>query len=399
MPEAPPENVGSDGIPQPENHLGGFAHANRRRVLSLLAGASATAALSTSGAPTAAAATPREEGRTRVVLLGTAGGPSMFDPGRAGVSTAVVHEDRVYVVDLGVGSYRRLGQAGLDPAGPGNLLANVRGIFFTHLHSDHMVDWPSLYATAAFNSIGRTQPPIRVFGPGRRSELPRVFPPGSPEPPIVNPDDPMPGISAMTSYLRQAFAADLNDRARDSATPDPSGVFEPRDIDLTGVWDVDAAGKPPRLSGPIPVWEDGEVRITATLVDHHPTAPAFAYRFDTPDGSVVVSGDTTVTPNLIDLAHGTDYLVHEVIDRRYVDRTVSQLPPEQANALREHLLASHTTIEQVGRDVAEAACARNLVLTHLVPADNEVGRWRLAQKGYSGRLIVGADLMSLAVRR
>ncbi len=112
----------------------------------------------------------------------------------------------------------------------------------------------------------------------------------------------------------------------------------------------------------------------------------------------MVSGDTTVTPNLIDLAHGTDYLVHEVIDKRYVDRTVSQLPPEQANALREHLLASHTTIEQVGRDVAEAACARNLVLTHLVPADNEVGRWRLAQKGYSGRLIVGADLMSLAVR-
>ncbi|MFD0448295.1 MBL fold metallo-hydrolase [Streptomyces indonesiensis] len=182
MPEAPPENVGSDGIPQPEHHLGGFAHANRRRVLSLLAGASATAALSTSGAPTAAAATPREEGRTRVVLLGTAGGPSVFDPGRAGVSTAVVHEDRVYVVDLGVGSYRRLGQAGLDPAGPGNLLANVRGIFFTHLHSDHMVDWPSLYATAAFNSIGRTQPPIRVFGPGGVRNCRGYSRPGPPSP-------------------------------------------------------------------------------------------------------------------------------------------------------------------------------------------------------------------------
>ncbi len=56
------------------------------------------------------------------------------------------------------------------------------------------------------------------------------------------------------------------------------------------------------------------MKITATLVDHHPKAPAFAYRFDTPDGSIVVSGDTTVNPNLIDLAHNADYLVHEVID-------------------------------------------------------------------------------------
>ena len=62
------------------------------------------------------------------------------------------------------------------------------------------------------------------------------------------------------------------------------------------------------------MWSDGEVQVTATLVDHHPTAPAFAYRIDTPDGSVTVSGDTTVSQNLIDLAKDTDYLVHEVID-------------------------------------------------------------------------------------
>ncbi len=398
MSEAVPGTTGSDGTPKRTRHPRGHTPTNRRRVLSLMAGASATAALATSGARTAGAVTPGRRGRTRVVLLGTAGGPTMFDPGRAGVSTAVIHEDRVYLVDLGMGSCLRLGQAGLAPPGQGNLLSRVRGIFFTHLHSDHVVDWPSLYATAAFNSFGRTHGPIRVFGPGGRAELPRVFPPGAPEPPVVNPGDPAPGTSAMTSYLRQAFAADLNDRERDSATPDPSSLFDLRDIDLTGVWAVDAAGKPPRLSAPLPVWEDGDVRVSATLVDHHPTAPAFAYRFDTPDGSVTVSGDTTVTPNLIDLAQGTDYLVHEVIDRRHVERLVAQLPPDRANALREHLLASHTTIEQVGRDVAEAAGARNLVLTHLVPANNDVSRWRLARKGYSGRLFVGADLMSLPVR-
>jgi ribonuclease BN (tRNA processing enzyme) len=62
-----------------------------------------------------------------------------------------------------------------------------------------------------------------------------------------------------------------------------------------------------------------------------------------------------------------------------------------------HLLESHTTIEQVGRDVAQRAGAKNPVLTHLLPGDNPKGRWRAAQRGYSGRLIVGEDLMELGV--
>jgi ribonuclease BN (tRNA processing enzyme) len=139
------------------------------------------------------------------------------------------------------------------------------------------------------------------------------------------------------------------------------------------------------------------VAVTATLVDHHPSAHAFAYRFDTPDGSIVVSGDTTVSENLIDLARDSDYLVHEVIDTEFVDHLVGSLPPAQAGPLRAHLLGSHTTIEQVGVTVAQAARARNLVLTHLVPANNPLERWRQARRGYSGRLIVAADLRPITV--
>ncbi|MGY6653692.1 MBL fold metallo-hydrolase [Amycolatopsis sp. TRM77291] len=337
--------------------------------------------------------------RTRLVLLGTAGGPTVLDHRRSGTSTAIVYQDRVYVVDLGMGAYQRLAQAGLPPGiDAGNMLGNVRGLFFTHLHSDHVTDWPAMYSTGMSNSIGRTAPPIEVWGPGNRNTLPRVFPPGRPQPPVVNPADPTPGLVGMTGYLRQAFATDLNDRARDSALAGPDGLFRLHDVELTGIWTPDPEGRPPRLPTPIHIWQDGDVKITATLVDHHPTAPAFAYRFDTPDGSIVVSGDTTVSENLIDLARDVDYLVHEVIDVQFVERLFSVLPPETANALREHMLSSHTTIEQVGAQVAEPAGAKTLVLSHLVPANNPVPRWRLAQRGYSGRLIVGTDLQSLNVR-
>ncbi|MEY9893148.1 ribonuclease BN (tRNA processing enzyme) [Catenulispora sp. MAP5-51] len=381
----------------------GTTGTDRRRFLQILGGTTAASALMTGTASADSKphpdAAPRPHGRTRIIPLGTAGGPTIMNPARAGTSTAIVYQDQVYLVDLGLGAYQRLVRSGINSelTSVGNTLGNVCGIFFTHLHSDHVADWPGLYWTAGSNSIGRTAPPIRVWGPGSRQSLPRVFPPGRTAPPVVDPADPTPGTTAMTTYLRQAFAADLNDRARDGSAPDPGGLFQIQDIDLSGIWTPDPGGSPPRLSAPIPVWRDGDVTVTATLVDHHPTAPAFAYRFDTPDGSVVVSGDTTVSENLIDLARDTDYLVHEVIDTEFVDRVVGTLPPAQAGPLRAHLLGSHTTIEQVGAAVAEPARARNLVLTHLVPADNPLERWHLAQRGYSGRVTVAADLRAITV--
>lgn len=348
-------------------------------------------------------APPSSDRFTRVVLLGTAGGPGLFEGQQScGVSTAVVYGERIYLVDLGAGAIGNLNRSGIieasgEPDSAGALLDNVRGIFFTHLHSDHVADWPSLYATAPPNSIRRDGEPIRVFGPGPRAELPRIFPPARPEVEAVNPADPATGISGMTSYLRQAFSTDLNDRIRDTNMADPSTRFAITDIDLSGVWDVDASGVPPRLSQPLDVWVDGEVTVTATLVDHHPTAPAFAYRFDTPDGSVVISGDTTVSENLIALADGADCLVHEVIDPSFVDRITSQLPPDIGPAAREHLIESHTTIEQVGRDVAQPAGVRQLVLSHFVPPSGPPSRWDDAAVGFDGKLVVGRDLMQLGI--
>ncbi|MFD1211414.1 MBL fold metallo-hydrolase [Arthrobacter sp. GCM10027362] len=102
-----------------------------------------------------------------------------------------------------------------------------------------------------------------------------------------------------------------------------------------------------------------------------------------------------MSANLIDLARGCDYLVHEVIDPQFAEKLTAGLPPEIGGPLKQHLLQSHTTIEQVGRDVADPAGAKNLVLSHLVPSNNSVHGWRQARKGYSGKLIIGEDLMQL----
>lgn len=117
------------------------------------------------------------------------------------------------------------------------------------------------------------------------------------------------------------------------------------------------------------------------------------FRFDSDEGSVTFSGDTAPTPNLIKLAQGTDVLVHEVIDEAWVRGLFGPGPhPPQVQAIIVHLLQSHTTIEQVG-PIAEEARAGTLVLNHLAPANNPEHRWRKAGRGFSGRLIVGEDLM------
>jgi ribonuclease BN (tRNA processing enzyme) len=154
----------------------------------------------------------------------------------------------------------------------------------------------------------------------------------------------------------------------------------------------------PILASPIAVYEDDRVRVTATLVDHGQVFPSFAFRFDTDDGSITFSGDTTVCDNLIALAQGTDILVHEVVDPSWVEQTFanSSLPPDVKSAYIQHLIGAHTTIEQVG-PVAEASGARSLVLNHLAPANNPIDRWQMARRGFSGRFYVGEDLLELGV--
>jgi ribonuclease BN (tRNA processing enzyme) len=337
-----------------------------------------------------------ERHRTRLALLGTAGGPAWYGH-REGIGSAVVVGGNVYLVDCGEGVGQQYRRANFAPFEGRRTLRGLRGIFLTHLHSDHCIDYFNILLFSWFNGIGLNPHLVHVFGPGNRGSLPPLYGP-DPAPPVQNPENPTPGTVELTEYLLKAYGADVNDRMRDDRRPPLQTRFEAHDIPLPSTIVAGANANPAPDMDPIDVYEDENVKVRAILVPHPPMFPSFAYRFDSADGSIVFSGDTTVSANLVKLARGADVLVHEVMDRAWAEsRFESPLDPTEQAAVN-HLLGSHTTIEQVG-DVAERAGAGTLVLNHLVPADNQHRRWLEAKEGFSGRLIVGEDLMQIGVGR
>jgi ribonuclease BN (tRNA processing enzyme) len=144
------------------------------------------------------------------------------------------------------------------------------------------------------------------------------------------------------------------------------------------------------------VMKDENVKVTATLVYHPPVAPAFGYRFDTRDRSIVISGDTAPSDNLIKLAQGADVLVHDALYVPAIDRLVAGVP--NATNLKQSIMSHHTTAEDAGR-VAQAAGVKMLVLSHLVPAEdpNVTDQMWLdaARTHFQGPVIVGKDLLEI----
>jgi ribonuclease BN (tRNA processing enzyme) len=374
------------------------AEASRRGVLGLGAAAitAATGALLTS--ETAAAAVPRSllahRHSSRVVLLGVAGGPPP-EIGRAGISSALVVGDRVYVVDCGRGAVTQYAEAQLA-------FTKLSGIFVTHLHADHAIDFYDFVALPGFgvnDSNDGILPPeqggrvVPVFGPGRAGGLP---PSEDPALGTIAPANPTPGVKDLYDLQMASFAYSTNLFMRTAGIPDPRSIFEVHEIENPPEAGADWTNRAPSME-PFVIFDDGFVRVSAILVPHGPCYPSYAFRFDSEEGSVVFSGDTAYSENVITLAQDADVLVHEVIDINFYVNFLGVDP-----ALLGHLSRSHTDVTRLG-PLAEAAGAKSLVLNHLVPADPRLmsdGQWRRnAQRGYSGKVYVGDDLMSVPVRK
>jgi ribonuclease BN (tRNA processing enzyme) len=144
------------------------------------------------------------------------------------------------------------------------------------------------------------------------------------------------------------------------------------------------------------VMSNGDMKVTAARVRHPPIAQAYAYRFDCPDRSIVISGDTAYSPELAALAKGADVLVCEAMHLGGLEALLKKVP--NAASLREHLLASHVTTEEAGRIASEAG-VKTLVLSHLVPGDDpsitEAMWTEGVRKHYSGTVVVGRDLLEV----
>jgi ribonuclease BN (tRNA processing enzyme) len=340
----------------------------------------------------------------RLILLGTAGA-SNPKATRAGYSNAIVVGDVAYIVDCGEGVHRQAWRSGISmhperrPKGG----STIRSIFFTHLHSDHVIDYINLML--GFWPTTR----VDVFGPGEAGLPITPYPPDRVVP-LLFPDAPTPGIRGLTQKLFEAFAYNINVRIADEARKDLTAnvfvhevgvahdLYRP-DIDLA----VEASGAtvataaPPMDPVEIYPLDSNGVRVTAILVQHAPVFPAMAYRFDTPSGSAVFSGDTGPCDNVVRLAQGADYLVHEVIDLDFISGRVAKLP--NRDSIINHLTESHTSPEDAGR-IAALAGVETLVLSHLVPGDSEIpeDQWEArARSEFDGNVVCGVDLDQFAL--
>jgi ribonuclease BN (tRNA processing enzyme) len=229
--------------------------------------------------------------------------------------------------------------------------------------------------------------PVQVYGPGPAGGLPAAF--GGKTVPLTNPEEPTPGLEALTRRCTEAFAYSNNILMRDSGFPDTSAMPIVHEIPLPEVGASFKRTSPP--CAPFTVMKDDRVHVTATLVPHGPVFPAFAFRFDTEYGSVTFSGDTRLSDNLVQLAHGSDMLIHEAINLEG-----SALPPVSRN----HMLQSHVEVQKVGT-VAQRAGVPRLVLSHIIDLKDRVideSKWkRFAGRGYDGTVVVGNDLQRVTV--
>ncbi|MCZ4589286.1 MBL fold metallo-hydrolase [Rhodococcus opacus] len=323
-----------------------------------------------------------------VVTLGTAGGPRWWkgpsQGERAGIATAVVVGEAVYVVDVGHGVGRNLMLAGLD-------IPRIRGIFLTHLHSDHTVDLAGMTVFGFMNITDPGQRPIRILGPGNRGVLPPVSPRAVRSPDPLFPDNPTLGTQEMVSTLLHAYSTDINDRVLDALRPSPLEFFRAEDIVVPNETGFHPNDNPTPVMEPFQIYRDDLVIVTATLVQHPPIAPAFAFRFDTAHGSVTISGDTAPCDNLVRLARDTDLLLHEAIDFDWVRQAYAHEQSNVAQASIDHHHKSHTSPEQAG-EIASRAGARALALHHLVPGTADPQVWRAAENTFTGPVHVPNDL-------
>lgn len=270
----------------------------------------------------------------KVTLLGTGTPLPIMD--RFGPAILVQAGSENLLFDAGRGCYQRLYQL--------NVTYNkLTALFLTHLHSDHIVGLPDLWLTGWLTS--QRSLPLKAFGPE--------------------------GTTNMISNLEKAFAYDISIRVKDDHAVSQGSKILADDI-TEGI-----------------VYENNGVKVTAFLVDHYLVVPAFGFRVDYRGHSVVLSGDTRYSENLIRYAKGTDLLIHEVV---VAPDTLRKSDP------RYHIFAHHTTVEQAAK-IFNLVKPKLAAYSHIVKmyGQTEQELFNRTKTVYTGALIIGEDLMSFII--
>lgn len=326
--------------------------------------------------------TSKASADVELITLGTLGAPPPVK-GRKGISSALVVHGRTYIVDCGRSSVTQFVDAGLG-------FDSIAAMFITHLHADHVADFYNYFMLGGC-LLGNLEVPPRVtpvYGPGSAGGLPPTA--LGENAPTAGPD-PTPGLRKLTEDCNAAYAYSDNILMRTGLIQNIEQQMDIREIALPDVG-ASFTNTAPTMK-PFPVMEDDYVKVSAVLVPHYDTFPSFAYRFDLDNGkSITFSGDTTVTPNIPEIAHGTDLLVHESCWPLSAEELSAMLPGKAVRFNPDYLAKSHTFPADVGK-AATAAGAKQVVLSHIDPATIPDAKWREAVgKNYSGPITVAADL-------
>jgi ribonuclease BN (tRNA processing enzyme) len=272
---------------------------------------------------------------TQVVLLGT--GTPNAEPDRSGSAVAIVVNGTPYLVDCGPGVVRRASAA--YRAGVAGLkLTNLSRLFVTHLHSDHTLGYPDVIFTPWV--LGRAEP-LAVYGP--------------------------PGIRAMTDHLLKAYEQDIDIRLNGLESATPNG------------WKVDVHEIEPGV-----IYSDANVTVRAFPVKHGSWVHAFGFRFETPNRTIVISGDTRPTQTLIENAKGCDVLIHEV----YCQAAFQLRSPKW----QRYHSSFHTSSLELARIAGEVRPGLLILYHQLLWGSTEEELLNEIRQIYDGRVVSGHDL-------
>jgi ribonuclease Z len=290
------------------------------------------------------------DGNLHVILCGT--GSPIADPERAGPCTAILGAGHFVVVDAGPGSQRTLGLLGLPRA-------RLEAVLVTHLHSDHVGE---LGEARLQSWIAGRRAPLAVYGP--------------------------PGVEEVVAGFEHVYAADTRYRVAHhgaEAMPPEGARALARVVEL------------PAPDEAAVVFEADGLRISAFAVDHAPVEPAYGYRIELGGRSVVLSGDTKQSANLVRHARGADLLVHEALGAHLIGPVTDYARRqglERWAKLTADVIDYHTTPVQAA-EVAREAGVRVLVLTHVVPPLANVIARRAFLRGvaaaWDGEVVLGSD--------
>jgi len=272
---------------------------------------------------------------SELVVLGS--GTPNADPDRSGPAVAVIVNGQSYLVDCGPGMVRRAAAAGRQGV-PGLKMKDLRTVFFTHLHSDHTLGYPDLIFTPWV--LGRTEH-LAAYGPH--------------------------GLNEMTRDILAAWKKDIDVRTKGLEHANASGY-------LVDVHEIQ----------PGVVYKDENVTVTAFAVKHGSWDESFGYRFQTPDRSFVISGDTSPADSVVQACNGCDVLLHEVY---------TQDPQHPMSAQwQAYFAAFHTSTTELGA-IATRTKPKLLVLYHqLFHGVNEGEMLHQVREHYSGAVVSAHDL-------